>query len=143
MGENQKRILEMLAAGKISVEEANRLLSLVNEQAGKEIPETGKKEKTVVRYLVVRIEPKPGMEAMDSPRVNVRVPVSLLRAGVKMKNFIPPQAADEIDKNFKQSGIGFNIRHLKDEDIEPLLDALSDTEINVETNESNIRVNAE
>jgi len=31
-GENQKKILQMLAEGKITVEEATRLLSLVNKE---------------------------------------------------------------------------------------------------------------
>jgi len=143
MGEEQKRILQMLAEGKINVEEANRLLALVRKEPGRETGETKRKEKTNYRYLYVKVEPKPGVEAMNPDRVLIRVPVALIRAGVKLKNLIPPQAADEIDKNLKGSGIGFDIRNLKDEDIEPLIDALGEMSIDVESNDHNIKVYAE
>ena len=141
MGEEQKKILQMLAEGKITVDEATRLLSVVGSEAGRESPPTGEKSKTNPRYLYVKVEPKAGSQETD--KVLIRVPFGLIRAGVKFKNLIPPQAADEIDKNLKQSGIAFDIRNLKDEDLEPLIDALQDMEINVESNEHTVKVYAE
>jgi len=54
MGEEQKRILQMLAEGKINVEEANRLLALVGKG---ETPASERKERTNFRYLFVKVEP--------------------------------------------------------------------------------------
>lgn len=141
MGEEQKRILQMLAEGKISVDEATRLLSLIGSGAEKESTGTGEKSKTNPRFLYVKVEPKAGSQ--DNERVLIRVPFGLIRAGVKFKNLIPPQAADEIDKNLKQSGIAFDIRNLKDEDLEPLIDALKDMEIDVDSNEHTVKVYTE
>ena len=143
MGEEQKKILQMLAEGKINVEEATRLLSLVNRDMPPETDNTGMKKKSGGRYLYVKVEPKPGVVSRDAERVLVRVPFALLRAGVKLKNLIPPQAADEIDKNLNSAGINFDIRNLKDEDIEPLIDALRDMEVNVEASGHTVRVYTE
>ncbi|MBN1644024.1 MAG: hypothetical protein JW856_04320 [Dehalococcoidales bacterium] len=142
MGENQQRILQLLAEGKITVEEATRLLSLVGGESGET---TGfvKTARSNAKYLYVKVEPKEGRETQQNPRVNVRVPVSLIRAGMKLTALIPPHVADDINKGMKDKGIGFDIRNLKDEYIEPLVEALHDTEIVVDTPDAGIKLYAE
>src|SRR5208283_5813719 len=122
MGENQKRILQMLAEGKITVEEASRLLSALGVEGDSEFKETIKSAKPLAKYLYVRVEPKAGCESHDNPKVNVRVPVSLIRAGMKLSALIPPGVADDINKGLKEKGLGFDVRNLKDEYIEQLVD---------------------
>jgi hypothetical protein len=151
MGENQKRVLQMLAEGKISVDEASRLLSAL----GKDTDGTGRsqepgKGKPGPKYLYVQVEPKEGcadnaegLKSARSERVNVRIPVALIRAGMKLKSLIPPKAADNVSQALKEKGIAFDIRNLKDEDLEQFVDALSDTEINVDSDEATIKVHAE
>lgn len=143
MGENQKRILQMLAEGKINVEEATRLLSLIGNEAGEEIRQTPEETKTNAKYIYIRVEPKEGRETQQNPRVNVRVPVSLIRSGMKLKALIPPNVADDINKGLKDKGIGFDIRNLKDEYVEQLVEALRDTEILVESVDADIKVYAQ
>jgi hypothetical protein len=139
MGENQKRILQMLAEGKISVEEASRLLSLVGEGAA-----AAKEAKPTPKYLYVRVEPKEGQHRdTEHGRVNVRIPVGLIRAGMKLKALIPPQVADDVNKAMKEKGIGFDIRNLKDEYVDELIGALSETEINVDSQEAEVQIYAE
>jgi hypothetical protein len=152
MGENQKRILQMLAEGKISVEEASRLLSLVSEETGtvSEGEAALKGAKPAPKYLYVRVEPKAGHiqheghnSLTEHGRVNVRIPVGLIRAGMKLKALIPPQVADDVNKAMKEKGIGFDIRNLKNEYVDELISALSETEINVDSEEAEVRVYAE
>ena len=61
MGENQKKILEMLADKKISVDEAYRLLSLVEPERGAETASFGKAEsgKPNPKYIRVVVQPDP------------------------------------------------------------------------------------
>ncbi len=142
MGENQKRILQMLAEGKITVEEASRLLSLIGVESW-ETKDSVKGTKSDAKYLYIQVKPKEGQESQKNARVNVRVPVSLIRAGMKLKALIPPQAADDINKGLKDKGIAFDIKNLKDEDVEQLVDALRNTEIYVDSAEAEIIVRAE
>jgi hypothetical protein len=145
MDENQKRILQMLAEGKISVEEASRLLSLVEDEGGPGGEAAAvKKDKPAPKYLYVRVEPKEGHHSLgEHGRVNVRIPVGLIRAGMKLKALIPPQVADDVNKAMKEKGIGFDILNLKDEYVDALISALSETEINVDSEEAEVRVYAE
>ncbi len=135
MNENQKKILEMLAQGKINVEEASRLLSLVNaEAAGAE--KTGKVESDTrvnARYLRVTVTPGEGSSQEGRPeRVNVRVPMSLIRAGIKLTALIPPDALDKANAALREKGINFDVRNIKPEDIEELIGALGDMTVDIE-----------
>jgi len=150
MGENQKRILQMLAEGKINVEEASRLLSLVGEETGlgAEGAVGVKETKAVPKYLYVRVEPKEGHHGgshslTQHGRVNVRIPVGLIRSGMKLTSLIPAHVADDVTKAMKEKGIGFDIRNMKDDYVNELITALGETKINVDSEEAEVRVYAE
>ncbi len=155
VSENQKRILQMLAEGKISVEEASRLLSLINKEnsSGTEGGSTVREAKPAPKYLYVKVEPKEGFHCHNGKsgnhsigehgRVNIRIPMGLIRAGIKLKALSPAQAADNINKAFKEKGINFDIHDLKDEYLESLVTALGESEINVDSEEAEVRIHAE
>ena len=145
MDENKKRILQMLAEGKISVDEASRLLFLVGEDNKTEIFDNNvRKSKPDAKYLYVKVTPKEGHQSdHGTGRVNVRIPVALVRAGMKLTALMPPEVADNVNKAIKEKGMGFDIRNLKDEYIEQLINALRDTEIDVDSDEAYVKVYAE
>jgi len=135
MSENRKRILEMVAEGKITVDEAERLLALVEE------PATASPTKKTPKYLRVTIRPNAeSKDAANYERVNVRVPLALIRAGVKLTSLIPNDAAGKFDAALKEKGVGFSLKSLKEEDIEQLVDALSDLEVDIEGGTGKVNV---
>jgi hypothetical protein len=136
MSDNKKKILEMLAQGKISADDAYRLLSALEggegrrEAAGR--TETGVKGKA--KYLRVTVLPDPEKERSGNyDRVNIRVPMSLVRAGIKLTSLIPSEARDKVNLALHEKGIDFDARNMKPEDIEELIGALGDLEVDVET----------
>ena len=134
MAENQKKILQMLADKKISVDDAYRLLNVIDSAEGSE--ESTLRSETAVKvkpkYLRVTVLPDPVNEhSQNVDRVNVRVPMSLIRAGVKLTSLIPPEARDKVNGALREKGIDFDVRNLKPEDIEELIEALSDLEVDV------------
>ena len=133
MQNNRRQILDMLAEGKIGVEEAERLLSLVSpegESAGS--GQHTKESRPQAKYLRVCVEPGEDAGEDDAERVNIRVPMALIRAGVKLATLIPNSAADSVNKELKKKGINFDINTFKAEDLESLVDALQDLEVDVE-----------
>jgi hypothetical protein len=144
VSENQKKILQMLAEGKISVAEAQRLLSLITSAGDNRNESNSTAPKSSPRYLHVVVEPKPGAAPEHRHgRVNVRVPFGLIRAGMKLATLIPPEAADKVNDAMKEKGMSFDMRHLKTEDVEELISALHDSEINVDTDDETVKVYAE
>jgi hypothetical protein len=144
---NRRKILEMLAEKKITAEEAERLLSLVNDET--EESETGEVKSANplknLKYLrvVVRTVPNPEYQLKngdlftedddENDNVNIKVPMSLIRAGMKLTSIIPPSAFDQVDSSLKEKGIDFDLRNIKPENIEELINALGDLEIDVES----------
>ena len=134
MSDNKKKILEMFAQNKISADEAYRLLNVI-ESGESERESTGKTATTIkdkAKYLRVTVLPDAAHENSDNvDRVNVRVPMSLIRAGIKLTSLIPPEARDKVNCALRDKGIDFDVRNVKPEDIEELIEALSDLEVDV------------
>lgn len=132
MSENRKKILEMLAQNKISADEAYRLLCAC-EEGGGEKARVESDTRVKPKYLRVTVTPGEGQaEAAHAERVNVRIPMSLLRAGMKLTSLIPPDALDKANSALKEKGINFDVRNIKPEDLEGLIEAIGDMQIDVE-----------
>ena len=134
MTDNKKKILEMLAENKISADDAYRLLNAIDSEEGgqRDTPKTGIGAKTAPKYLRVTVLPDPDRGNSENvDRVNVRVPMSLIRAGIKLTSLIPPEALEKINGALRDKGINFDVRSVKAEDIEELIEALGELEVDV------------
>ena len=142
MSDNKKRILDMLEAGKITSEEAMKLLS-ATENSDREPGEGKPGAFRKIKYLRVIVD-NPNQTGGNMPgKVNVRVPVSLIRAGMKFTSLIPGDAANQIEGALRDKGVNFNLKNLKDEDIDELIDALRELEVDIDGGEGKVRVYAE
>jgi hypothetical protein len=151
MNENRRQILEMLAARKITAEEAERLLaalepgpSVASEFAGGALAGNGAKESTAKarpKYLRVLVEADQSKTGMKGPTsVNVRVPMQLLRAGVRLASLIPAQAHEQLDATLSRHGIPLTLSQIKPENLEELLDHLEDLTVDVDAKEEKAKV---
>jgi hypothetical protein len=57
--------------------------------------------------------------------------MSLIRAGIKLTSLIPPEAMEKVNGALKEKGINFDVRSVKAEDIEELIGALGELEVDV------------
>ncbi|MEA2016710.1 MAG: hypothetical protein U9O59_08460 [Actinomycetota bacterium] len=130
MSEERKKILEMLAEGKINVEEAEKLLSALSEDTGTFPEDSGKNP----RYLRIMIEPGP--ESKNQDRVNVRVPLKLIRAGLKLASFIPGDAQTKVNEALHEKGIEADFSDIKPQNLDELVSQLNDLTVNIESKET-------
>ncbi len=148
MNENRRQILEMLAAGKITTDEAERLLAAIERGAGTvgELKGSaggngdarGTTAKAGCKYLRVLVEADESMTGMKGPTtVNVRVPMQLLRAGVRLASLIPQQAHGHLDQALSQHGVPLTLSQIKPENLEELIDHLEDLTVDVNGKEGN------
>lgn len=130
MTEERKRILEMLSEGKINAEEAEKLLSALSAgnqaTAGNTLKEP--------RYLRVMVEPGPGSK--NPEKVNIRVPLKLIRAGLKLAALIPKSAQTQVNDALREKGIEVDFSQIKPEDLEDLVRQLDDLTVDVEGKET-------
>jgi hypothetical protein len=146
MNENRRQILDMLAAGKITADEAERLLNALeaeptaatSEFTGKTAGANGATVKTRAKYLRVLVEADESMTGLKGPTtVNVRVPMQLLRAGVRLASLIPAQAHEQLDEALSRHGVPLTLSQIKPENLEELIDHLEDLTVDVNGNDGN------
>ena len=130
MSEETRQVLEMLKAGKVTVEEAERLLAALGDEGAK----GGEAPKGSPRYLRAIVSD-------GDKKVNVRVPMKLLRAGMKFSALIPEQARGQIEKHLGEKGIDLDMKRLKPADVEELIASLAELNVEVEEGgEKKVRV---
>ena len=153
MNENRRQILNMLAANKITAEEAERLLVALESNgpassgasqpysAGAENGSRTESSKGRAKYLRVLVGSEEGADGRQGPtQVNIRVPMQLLRAGVRLASLIPAQAHQHLDEALSQHGVPLTLSQIKPENLEELIDHLDDLTVDIAAKESNSNV---
>jgi len=141
MNEDRKRILSMLAEGKLTADEAERLLDAMQRPVIASAAAPTFRSNNAPKYFRVEVEAKEPGEGQT--KVNVRVPVQLLRAGVRLSALIPPKARDEVNAAMAREGIPFDINQLKPENLDDLIDHLGDMTVDVDSADAKVRVYCE
>lgn len=137
MSEDRVRILNMLAEGKINADEAERLLD------ASESRRTGGSCAPASPAAVVKGDPGPLLDALpkylhvrvegnEGEKVNVKVPLALVRSGLKLTSLIPPQAMDQLTAQMADKGMSIDFSNLKPEDIDELIEALREMEVDID-----------
>jgi hypothetical protein len=144
MSDDRSRILGMVAEGKITVDEASRLLDALGARemppAAAGSPIKGDPTpllKAMPKFLYVKVV----SEAGDN--VDVKIPVALIRSGLKLTSLIPPQAMEQLSGSMAEHGMSIDFSNLKPEDIDDIVEALREMEVNVDSaNGDKVRVYA-
>lgn len=138
MSEDRRKILDMLAQGKITVDEAEKLLSAISQPAGESEPKEKPGKKDFPKYLRVVVEP--GSENVKGEKVNIRVPFQLLRAGIKLASVIPVDVQGKVDEHLKEKGVNIDLSKITSENLEELLVHLNDLTVDVDSKEEKVRI---
>ncbi|MCJ7665991.1 MAG: DUF2089 domain-containing protein [Actinobacteria bacterium] len=131
MTDERKKILDMLSEGKITADEADRLLSAVSRDYATDSGNTWNKEPKYLRIMV-----EPGPESKNPDKVNIRVPLKLIRAGLKLAALIPKNAQTQVNDALHEKGIEMDFSQIKPEDLENIVKQLDDLTVDVEGKES-------
>jgi hypothetical protein len=154
MSEDRSRILTLLAEGKITAEEAERLLDALDTRTAAAAGAAGTTGAAQVGALrdAIKGDPTPLIEALpkflyvkvnaeNGDNVDVKIPIALVRSGLKLTSLIPPQAMDQINDSMSEHGMSVDFSNLKPEDIDELVEALREMEIKVDSeNGDHVRV---
>ena len=133
MSVETKKVLEMLAAGKITSEDAERLLDKLT--AAKEPSENNPSENQegsgptpARKYLRILVQDG------DAKDVNVRVPLAFVRSGVGLIGVLPPSVAEKLaDK-------GLNLEALSELKGDKLNEALNALCVHIDEGSKHVRI---
>lgn len=136
MTEEGKRVLEMLAAGQINTDEADRLLEALRDGPSKTT--SAEAPRPSPRYLRVMVDSN---DKDERPvKINVRVPLQLLRAGVRLASLIPPQAQERVNVALREKGMTFDVSQIKPENLNEIIDQLSDFSVDIDQKEDDMKI---
>lgn len=136
--ENRRQILEMLAEGKVTADEAERLIAAV-EKSSASTSSADSEIKRKAKYLRVVVE-SDDVHTNGPTKVNIRVPMQLLRAGVKLASLIPVQAREHVNEALHEQGINVDLAQIKPENLEEIIDHLNDLTVDVDDKSNKVRV---
>jgi len=131
MTNDRRKILEMLAEGKINADDADRLLAKIQndrpvDPSEEARPTPGQRPLKYLRVLV---------NSDDGDKVNIRVPIALVRTGLMLTTMIPAAASDELEKK------GVDLSGLSSLDGNELVEALRELNVDVDSaNGDTVRV---
>jgi hypothetical protein len=140
MNEQRRQVLEMLAEGKITADEAERLIDALEREQPESPPGAAPRPKPRPRYLRVVVNSEDDSSGDGPVRVNVRVPLQLLRAGVRLTSLIPPQALAKVNDELTRSGVPIDLTQLKPQHIEDLVEQLDDLTVDVDQPDTRVQV---
>lgn len=142
MNEHRRQILQMLSEGKVSADEAERLISAMEEPSTTKSSDMGLKSggKDRPKYLRVQVDSEDGDRHDGPTKVNVRVPMQLLRAGVKLAYLIPAAALQKANLAMHEKGIPVDLTQIKPDNLEELVEQLSDLVVDVDQKDANTKV---
>ncbi len=127
MSDARMKILEMLSDGKITTDEASALLEKVTaSEKEEEISKLEPVNSSIPRYLRIVVD------SADGDKVNIKVPMSLIKTGIKLSALMPADATEAMEDQ------GINLSMLKDLPSDELIEALKELEVNVDSADGDI-----
>ena len=135
MSEETRQVLEMLAQGKVSVQEAEQLLTAVKTAVDAD------EKKPEPRYVRIQVS-QPAREGKKAENVNIRVPLSVVRGGLRLGAFIPSMIGKSKIK--LQNGGELDLMNLDPVQFEAWLKDLGEVFVDVDDDEGKqVRIRCE
>jgi hypothetical protein len=127
MNGERRQVLQLLADGQVTTDEAERLLATL--EGGETALALQEPDARPARYLRVQVDT---LDEGGPLNVNLRVPIQLLRAGVKLVGVIPPQAQEYINRALRDQGLPFDLTQIKPENLDEIIDQLCHLSVDVD-----------
>lgn len=139
MNNESRRILEMLSEGKITVDEAQELLRAVSPDASAGTSQPGG-EKPQPQFLRVSVH-KNANGGHREKDVNIRVPLSMIKAGMRLGALMPGAVGDEVNRRLRERGFDFSKSDASS--VDAMLRDLGNLTVDVDGGKAQIVVTAE
>lgn len=128
--EERRRILNLLAEGKLDATAAEKLLDALSNKpvpVSDAEPEVAPPDPKFLRVLVEGYQDDTG-----AGKVNIRVPFTLIRAGIRLAALLPVAVHEPINRALRENGVDIDISKIKPENLEDLVVHLRELAVDVE-----------
>jgi hypothetical protein len=150
--DDTRRILDMLSQGKITVDEADRLIKAMSadppaETATADTVTDGRRRP---RWFRINIH-KPAKDQTHRPKdVNIRVPITVVKGGMRLGAIIATFAGEKAAQRMKERGLDLDLSTINGDlsrmngaDFDTFLKSLDDMNIEIDDGKSQVRITTE
>jgi hypothetical protein len=150
MSDDTRRILDLLAQGKVSVDEADKLIDAITGPASQP-PEAaaGGGDRAKRRWIRINVF-KPAKEGKQDKEVNIRVPIAIVRGGMRLGSIIATFAGEKAAQRMKERGIDLDLSkingdfsQMNGEEFDAFMKSLDDMNIDIDDGKSQVRITCE
>jgi len=150
--DDTRRILDMLSQGKITVDEADRLIKAIcaDQPAETATADTATDGQKRVRWFRINIR-KPAKDSTHRPKdVNIRVPVAVVKGGMRLGAIIATFAGEKAAQRMKDRGLDLDLSTINGDlsrmngaEFDTFLKSLDDMNIEIDDGKSQVRITCE
>jgi len=133
MNEESHKVLEMLSNGKISVQEAEQLLQVVQEPNQTE-------SAVKPRFFRILVN-KPAREGKKAENVNIRVPITVVRGGLRLSALLPGLLGKK--KIQLHNGTELDLSKIHYTDLEAMIKDIGEFTVDVDGGDAQVKISCE
>jgi len=143
MSDDTRRVLDLLAQGKVSVDEADRLLrAMAADEPRRKAADTPPADRPQPRFVRIAIH-QPARHGHADKDMNIRVPIAIVRSGMRLGALIPGIAGEQVSARLRERGLDIDFSKLDAAAIENVLKELSDSNIEIDSGKAQLRITCE
>ncbi len=149
--DDTRRILDMLSQGKISIDDADRLLKALSAErpAAAAAADTATDVKSA-RWFRINIHKPAKDEAHRAKDVNIRVPIAVVKGGMRLGAIIGTFAGEKAARRMKARGLDIDLAAINSDlsqmngpEFDEFLRSLNDTNIEIDDGKAQVRITCE
>ena len=152
MSDETRRVLDLLAQGKVTVDEADRLIKALSADrpADTAAADAATDDKPRARWFRINIH-KPAKDDAHQPKdVNIRVPIAVVKGGMRLGAIIATFAGEKAAKQMKERGLDLDLSTINGDlsrmngaEFDAFMKSLDDMNIEIDDGRSQVRITAE
>jgi len=144
--DHRRRILDLLAQGKITVDDADQLLRALGASSlGPESEAAQPTDRQAARWIRITVD-KAAREGKPAKQVSIRVPMALVRGGVRLGAIFPRLSrkdSDEFSQHLRDHGVDVDWSKMDLSQLDNVLQNLDETTIDVDKGKAQVRISYE
>jgi hypothetical protein len=148
MNDEKRRILELLAQGKITVDQADELMRAVDARRP-DAASASTGEPSPPRWVRIQVQ-KQAKEGRDPNEVNIRVPIAVVKGGMRLGAIIATFAGEKAAQRMKERGIDLDLSKINGDfskmngaEFDAFMKSIDDVNIEVDDGKSQVRITCE
>ena len=148
MSDETRRVLDLLAQGKVTVDEADQLLRAIGKQpqssshSNAAPPKAEESERPKPRFIRINVH-KLANERRPAEDINIRVPFAIVRGGLRLGALIPGFCQEKVSARLRDRGLNLDFSTMGPEEIETLLADIGELNIDVDGGKQQVHITCE